>query len=374
MNTQQSPLFKAYYIQNKRLSNRFVVAPMTRTSADSTGVPTLQMRDYYASFARGGFGMIVTEGIYTDDLYSQANPNQPGLVTATQLAGWKEIVQEVKRADVLFITQLMHAGALSRSLENTIAPSAILPLDTPEPETNEKPYPLPREMGVNDMEKIKRGFVKAALLAQEAGFDGVELHAANGYLFDQFITPYTNKRTDTYGGSVSNRLRLLAEIFTEIRKIVRPDFIVGIRFSEGKVNDLAYRWEGGAETARAVFSEVAKIHPDYIHIAAEGGKWARECQYPDGSSSNSIARQLTGVPVIANGGMHDQNLSEKLLSTGHADFVSIGRAAIANPDFPDKIRRGAEVFSFAPGMIRPELTLTNTEEYWENAKGNYVAP
>ncbi|MCE7059488.1 tRNA-dihydrouridine synthase [Dyadobacter sp. CY343] len=102
-------------------------------------------------------------------------------------------------------------------------------------------------------------------------------------------------------------------------------------------------------------------------MAAEGGKWARECQYPDGSSSNSIARALTGVPVIANGGMHDQDLAQKLLSTGHADLISIGRAAIANPDFPNKILYGRETQRFVPEMIKPELTLTNTMEYFNKS-------
>ncbi|CAG5072487.1 NADH oxidase [Dyadobacter sp. CECT 9623] len=366
MKAQKSPLFNPVYIKDRRLPNRFAVAPMTRVSADAAGVPTSQMRDYYAAFAKGGFGMIITEGTYTDNLYSQASANQPGLTDTAQLAGWKNVVQKVKRSDTVFISQLMHAGALSRFLENTIAPSAVLPLDSlpTESEMREKPYPMPREMDFEDMEKIREGFVKAALLAQEAGFDGVELHAANGYLFDQFITPETNQRADNYGGPVENQLRLLAEVFNAIKKVVKPDFLIGIRFSEGKVNDLAYRWEGGAETARAIYREVAKIKPDYIHIAAEGGKWARECLFPDGSSSNSIARELAGVPVIANGGMHDQDLAQKLLSTGHADLISIGRAAIANPDFPNKILTAQEVVPFDPGMITPEITLANTREYW----------
>ncbi len=156
-------------------------------------------------------------------------------------------------------------------------------------------------------------------------------------LFDQFITEYTNTRIDLYGGSIPNRLRLLVDIFQEIRQQVSPDFIIGIRFSEGKVNDLSYRWPGGAETAKAIFTEIHNINADYIHIAAEDGNWVRECAYGEHSSSNQIAKQLTGAVVIANGGLNDLAIVTNLLIHEHADVAAIGKAAIANPDWPELI-------------------------------------
>ncbi|WP_332914558.1 NADH:flavin oxidoreductase [Algoriphagus boritolerans] len=324
-------------------------------------------------FCRGGLWLIITEGTYTDDQFSKAYFNQPGLINQQQLEAWSTIVRQVKQRGTLFICQLMHAGALSQYHSKAIAPSAIQPLGVKMPEVGGEagPFPLPGEANPAQILAIKQGFVAAALKAEEAGFDGVELHAANGYLFDQFITDYTNKRTDAYGGTVENRLLLLAEVYVAIRAVVQPRFVVGIRFSEGKVNNLAYRWPGGAATARAIFREVKKFTPDYVHIAAEGGRWERECLYPSGTSSNRIAKQLLGVPIIANGGMHNLELAARLIEQGDTDLVSIGRAAIANPDWPKRIMEGRTVIPFHQDMIKPSVSLKNTKQFM--AKGSHAA-
>lgn len=364
---EKHPIFTPFMIAGRTLRNRLVVAPMTRTSATTDGVPTADMAAYYTSFAKGGFSFIITEGTYTDDQFSRTNFNQPGLTNQQQLEGWATIVRQVKQHDTLFICQLMHAGALSQYHSNTIAPSALRPIGIKMPEAGggEGAFPVPTEMSLEQMRDIREGFVQAALSAVKAGFDGVELHAANGYLFDQFITEYSNQRTDTYGGTVENRLRFLSEVYSAIRAVVPRHFIVGIRFSEGKVNNLAYRWPGGSATARAIFQEVKTFTPDYVHIAAEGGKWERECRYPDGSSSNRIVKQLLGVPVIANGGMHHHELSQRIIQQGDADLISLGRAAIANPDWPERIWQGKAVNPFHMEMIKPSVSLENTRQFWQ---------
>jgi len=365
MKTQFESLFNPLKLNSKTLKNRYVVAPMTRTSATADGIPTDEMVTYYECFARGGFGMIVTEGTYTDDQFSRTNFYQPGLVNEAQLKGWQNVVNAVKKHGSIVICQLMHAGALSQYHQQTIAPSAIQPVGQKMPEAGggDGLYPLPSATSAEDLAAIKIGFVNAARYAKEAGFDGVEIHAANGYLFDQFITEYTNKRKDKYGGVMENRVRILAEVFTAIRLLTGNDFIIGIRFSEGKVNNLSYRWKGGVETAKELFKEVAKMRPDYIHIAAEGGQWARECAYPDGSSSNSIAREITGATVIANGGLHNTDLALNLLSDNHAHLVAIGRAAIANPDLPQLIKTERQIRPFNNSMIKPSVSLSNTKAY-----------
>jgi len=365
MKTQFESLFNPLKLNSKTLKNRYVVAPMTRTSATADGIPTDEMVTYYECFARGGFGMIVTEGTYTDDQFSRTNFYQPGLVNEAQLKGWQNVVNAVKKHGSIVICQLMHAGALSQYHQQTIAPSAIQPVGQKMPEAGggDGLYPLPSAASAEDLAAIKIGFVNAARYAKEAGFDGVEIHAANGYLFDQFITEYTNKRKDKYGGVMENRVRILAEVFTAIRLLTGNDFIIGIRFSEGKVNNLSYRWKGGVETAKELFKEVAKMRPDYIHIAAEGGQWARECAYPDGSSSNSIAREITGATVIANGGLHNTDLALNLLSDNHAHLVAIGRAAIANPDLPQLIKTERQIRPFNNSMIKPSVSLSNTKAY-----------
>lgn len=372
MDTQRTKLFDFFSINDRSLKNRAVVAPMTRRSATASGVPTNEMEQYYSAFASGGFGLIITEGTYTDNLYSQTDFNQPGITNDAQQKAWSQIVEKVHQEQALIICQLMHGGALSQCKDETMAPSPIQPkgLKSTEREEWNVAFPIPREMSLEDMETVKDGFVKAAMLARGAGFDGVEIHAANGYLFDQFITPHTNRRTDIYGGTVENRLRFLKEVFWAIKNVVPHDFIIGIRLSESKVNDLTYRWPGGSQMADAIFKGLKDAKVDYFHIAAEGGNWARECRYDDGTSSNSIAKQITRAPIIANGGLHQLEIANNLLTNNHADLIAIGRAAIANPNWPNLIAEGKEPIPFSKDLIKPSLTLAHTRSMQERFLSN----
>ena len=347
----------------RKLKNRLVVAPLTRKSATLEGVPTQEMADYYGAFAKGGFGMIISEGTYTDDLFSQSDVGQPGITNEAQMLGWQNVAENVHRYDAVFINQLMHAGALGQLREENIAPSAVQPIGerSPEPGGATGPYPMPEAMEYSDFETVRQGYVQAATLSRKAGFDGIEIHAANGYLFDQFVTEHTNLRTDRYGGYVRNRLRFLMEVYQAVRDALPPDFIVGIRLSESKVNDLKYRWPGGSQTATEIFSVLSEIQPDYFHIASEGGSWKRESLYADGLSSTGIAKRLTKVPIIANGGLHDIELAESLIASDQADLISIGRAAIANPDWPDRILKGQATIPFFKELIKPSLTLGHAQ-------------
>jgi 2,4-dienoyl-CoA reductase-like NADH-dependent reductase (Old Yellow Enzyme family) len=367
---QNSSLFDKTLLKAHRLKNRRVVAPMTRRSASPEGVPTAQMVNYYRAFAQGGFGMIITEGTYTDDHYSQADLNQPGIINEQQRQGWAKVVTSVHALDSLIICQLMHGGALSQCREQTIAPSPVQPIGLRSTEKGglTGAFPLPKEMTAEDFWEVKQGYVQAALLAQQAGFDGVEIHAANGYLFDQFLTPHINLRTDQYGGSTYNRLRFLIEVYTAVKEAVPANFIVGIRLSESKVNDLTYRWPGGSKTATEIFSVLKEVQADYFHIAAEGGNWARECLYADGLSSNGIAKSLTGTLVIANGGMHHIALAESLIANKQADLLAIGRAAIANPDWPSLIAAGKQPITFFKELIKSSLTIQHTQAVLEKYK------
>lgn len=355
-------IFDPYALQQHVLRNRLVVAPMSRVSATAAGVPTPVMEDYYEAFATGGFGMIITEGIYTDNIASQGYPLQSGIVTPQQVQGWQTIAHKVKQQGALIIAQLMHAGALSQHLIHTWAPSAVQPLGLRMPEYGggDGPFNFPRAMLLEDIVTVKQGFVQAAQQALAAGFNGVEIHAANGYLLDQFITDYTNLRQDDYGGSITNRFRLIAEIIAAIRAVVPSEFIIGLRLSEGKVNNLRYRWPDGAVTASALLQEVAKAKPDYVHIAAESGNWERDCMYADGSSFTSLAKQIVQVPVIANGGLHEPTRANKVLEEGHADLLALGKAALANSDWPLRVQRGGNTIAFHAGMIKPSASIIHT--------------
>ncbi|SKA44459.1 2,4-dienoyl-CoA reductase [Chitinophaga eiseniae] len=336
---------------------------MSRVSATAEGLATADMDAYYAAFAKGGFSMIITEGNYTDEIASRGYRHQPGLTTTAHAAAWQPVVKLVKTHGALIIAQLMHAGALSQYTEKTLAPSAIQPVGVKMVQYGGTgAFPFPKVMSPEDIRAAKDGFVNAARLAFQAGFDGVELHMANGYLLDQFLTPELNIRDDQYGGSTGNRFRLAAEIIQAIRAVVPARFLVGVRLSEGKVNDLRYRWKDGAAMAVEVLEEVRKTAPDFIHIAVQSGEWERDSFYGNGASYAALAKQITGSVIIANGGMHQLTRAARVLEESHADLVSIGKAALADPAWPLHILNGTSPLAFHPDMLWPEATIQHTNE------------
>lgn len=352
MNTALNhPIFEPFQLSTLALKNRILVAPMTQINAKENGVPTKSMLNYYAEYARGGFAAIITEGVYPDDMASRSYNFQPGIVNDEQTKGWADIVQAVKKHNCAIICQLMHGGALSQFLKTTIAPSGVRPLGVKMPGYGgEGEFPLPKAMTLDDVRRVVQEHAEAAQRAVKAGFDGVEIHGANGYLIDQFLTDYTNVRDDQYGGSIENQVRIIHEIISEIRKAVPKDFMIGLRLSEAKVNNLSYRWPEGSARARILLKEVKKSSPDYIHVASEGGPWHKACIYSDGSSFPGLAKEIVRVPVIANGGLHDLQLSRKVLEDNHGDLISIGKAALSDPHWPLKTLNGKRPKEFVPYM------------------------
>lgn len=261
--------------------------------------------------------------------------------------------------------QLMHAGALSQRQEagRIIAPSAVPPLGEMMPAYGGSgPYRLPSAMTTTDLAQVRKGFVAAARRARRAGFHGVEIHAANGYLLDQFITEYTNRRDDEYGGSVSARIRYPAEIVAAVRESSPDDFVVGVRVSEAKVNDFYYRW-GGKSEAETTFVALAEAGASYIHVAGEG-RGFRESSTDKRDPLTTMARGITGLPVIANGGLHDPDLADDVIRDEHADLIAIGRAALATPDWPRRIANHERLVPFENEMISPSASIQNTDVWF----------
>lgn len=350
-----------------QLANRLAVAPMTRVSAGPAGVPTPAMADYYAEFARGGFGLVISEGTYTDTAYAQGYPNQPGIATDAQIRSWAAVTTAVHQAGSAVIAQLMHAGALSQGnahIAGTAGPSAVQPQGEMLPEYGGGgAWPVPRQMTLGDIADVVRTHAQAAVNARTAGFDGVEIHAANGYLLDQFLTGYTNQRTDDYnGGTLTGRLRLVGEVIRSVRAEVGPEFVVGVRLSQTKVNDFEHRWSGAAE-AEAIFRAAAGAGADYLHIASEGRDWIETAKLDSGETLTALARRTTGLPVIANGGMHEPGQARAVLDGGHADILSLARGALAGPDLPRRWADGTAGTPFDHGMITPKADLDNTARW-----------
>ena len=227
------------------LPNRLAVAPMTRVSATAQGHATQVMADYYADFAAGGFGLVITEGIYTDRAHAQGYLFQPGLADAAQRDAWRPVVDQVHAHGGRIVAQLMHAGALSQGNPHRATakgPSAVQPRGQQMAfYRGEGPYRMPEAMTTADIAEAIDGFAQAARRAQQAGFDGVEIHGANGYLLDQFLTTYTNQRADGYGGSLAKRLRLVVEVIEAVRQSTTAGFAIGVRISQSKVNDFTHQ-------------------------------------------------------------------------------------------------------------------------------------
>jgi 2,4-dienoyl-CoA reductase-like NADH-dependent reductase (Old Yellow Enzyme family) len=360
-------LMKSVEIKKLRLSNRVVVAPMTRVSTKGDGVPTKLMESYYRRYAKGGFALTITEGVYTDRTFSQAYPNQPGITNDVQQQGWKNVADSTHQAGGSIFLQLMHAGSLSQHLSNTRSASAIQPMRQTLAGYSKKQgtFPLPQSMNLSEIDDVIQGFTQAAIRAEAAGFDGVEVHGANGYLLDQFLTDYTNNREDQYGGSVENRCRLITDILTSVKNNVSDDFIVGIRLSQGKVNDFDYTWPNGIHDGEVIFTVLKSAGADYIHFASEGKGFDHGCLTRSGESLTQLAKKLTGLPVIANGGLDDINEAMRILDDGHADLVALGTGALANPDWPNKIKNGEPVKPFNPEIFSVGVTIENQMQ-WEN--------
>ena len=365
------PALSPVQVGSLELSNRTVVAPMSRVSTRGDGLATAQMVAYYARFARGGFGLVVTEGTYTDPWHSQAYPNQPAITTAAHVAAWRTVTDAVHAAGGRIVLQLMHAGALVQQQDGgtvPIAPSAVAPRGAKMPAYGggDGPFALPQAADLVQIRQAVEGFAASAARAVEAGFDGVEIHGANGYLIDQFLTTYTNVRDDEYGGTVEDRVRFAVEVVRAVREATTPDFVVGIRLSQTKVNDLDYRWPGGAAEAETIFRAVAKAGVDYLHLASEGRDWLDTATLDTGVTNTRLAREITGLPVIANGGMHTEAQARSVLAEGHADLVALGRGALSNPDWPVRLVTGAEFVPFDHAMLRPDVTLA-TQARWERS-------
>lgn len=343
------------------LANRAIVSPMTRTSATEDGRATDVMAAYYAEYAREGWGLVMTEATYIDQRYSQGYGHQPGIANDAQQESWRAVVEAVHREGVPIFMQIFHAGALSQGnhwVDGSIAPSPVAPKGAQaERYSGSGPYRTPRAITRDEMNEVVVAYAAAARRAIEVGFDGVEVHGANGYLLDQFLTTYTNQRADDYGGAIENRVRFHIDVMTAVRAAVDPAVPVGVRISQTKVNDMTYTWPGGDSDARSVFAALGAIGNIFIDVSAHLG-----CGPVFGTDTSlaGLSRRYSGRTQIANGMLHDPAEAERVLAEGEGDCVAIAKGALADPAWPRKIAEGREPVPFDPGMVTPLATLENT--------------
>lgn len=366
--TTYSSLASPVRIGATELPNRVALAPMTRVSATAEGHATDRMASYYEKFARGGFGLIITEGMYIDTQHSQGYLYQPGIATKVQSDAWKQVVDASHRSGARIFAQLMHAGAQSQGntfVDTTIGPSAIAPKgEQLSFYRGSGPYRVPSEISKAQISEVRGSFVRAALRAQAAGFDGIEIHGANGYLIDQFLTGYLNVRSDHYGGSSENRVRLASEICRDIVEAVGPGMTVGIRISQAKVSDSAHRWPGGAEDARTIFRTLGETGIDYIHTTEYRAEAPAFEDTPE--SLAALAKQYSGVAIIANGSLDHPEAAAAMIRNGSADVIALGKAALVNRDWLHRVRGDIPLDTeMHPGLLAPIADIKDWELHRE---------
>jgi len=357
-------IHSTFNLKGVQLKSRLAVAPMTRVSASPEGWPTPVMVDYYHRFARGGFGLVFSEGLYTDRAFSQGYLNQPGLADDAQARAWTDITGALHAKGTKMFAQLMHAGALSqgnRFRKHTVAPSAVKPKGKKMSfYRGEGPYPMPVAISEAEIADAVEGFVQSAVRAVRlGGFDGVEIHGANGYLLDQFLTEETNVRTDRWGGDVAKRVLLLVDVVKAVKAALRAAVPVGIRISQGKVNDFTSKWSGGEADAKVIFNALAEAGVDFIHVT-EFEAWQPAFASGKESLLTLARRYAPDVGIVVNGSLHEIGRAEEALANG-ADVVALGRGALANPDLPKVFGEQRTPKEFDAAMLVPIANIKDSE-------------
>ncbi len=324
-----NPLFEPLQVGALQLPNRVIMAPLTRCRASEGRVPNAMMAEYYAQ--RAGFGMILSEATSVCP-QGVGYPDTPGIWSEEQVEGWKLVTEAVHREGGTILCQLWHVGRVSDPIylngELPVSASAVKPAGHVSLVRPQKEFVAPRALALDEIPGVVEAYRQAARNAKLAGFDGVELHAANGYLIDQFLQDSTNRREDAYGGSIENRARLLLEV---VQVLVDEWGVerVGVHLApRGDAHDMGD----------------SNPKPLFLHVAAELGRLgiaficARESH--DRPAIGPEMKQAFGGVFIANEKFDAQSAAE-VIASGQADAVAFGVPSIANPDLPERIRRQA---------------------------------
>lgn len=321
------------------LQNHLIMAPMTRNRAIDN-IPNDLMLRYYKQ--RATAGLIVTEGT-SPSPNGLGYPRIPGIFSPAQVEKWRHITDAVKTEGGNMFLQLMHCGRIAHSLNlpagaRVLAPSAVAAAGEMYTDAEGmKPHPVPQTMTEEDIKTATAEFVQAAENAVSAGFDGIELHSANGYLLEQFIRPNTNLRTDDYGGSIENRARFVLETVEAVINAIGKEK-VGIRLSPfGVFNDMPL-YDGMASDYTFLAEALNTLEPVYIHLVDHSGMGAP----PVPDTIKATFRQKFKGTLILSGG-YDAERAEKDLAAGKCDLIAVGRPFLANPDLVERWKTGANI-------------------------------
>lgn len=334
-----SNLFSTFRLGDIQLKNRVVMAPLTRSRAINN-IPNDLMATYYGQ--RSGAGLIITEGT-SPSPNGLGYPRIPGVFSEEQLAGWKKITTAVHDNGGKIFLQLMHTGRVAHPDNLPDGASVLAPSELAAPEqmyTDEngmQDFPVPHGMSINEISAAIGEYVTAAKNAISAGFDGVEIHAANGYLIEQFINPLTNQRKDKYGGSVERRLRFALEVTEKIVEAI-GDKKVGMRISPYGVFNGTGAFDSIEETYQFLVRQISGMGVQYIHVVDHSSMGTPEV--PD-SIKKIIRDNFSGAYILSGG--YDKARAEKDLQDNKGDLVSFGRPFISNPDLVERMQQDAKL-------------------------------
>jgi len=334
-----SSLFEPVQLGDLSLPNRVLMAPLTRNRAESNGTPKALAETYYAQ--RASAGLIFTEATQISPM-GKGYIDTPGLHNTEQVSAWRKITDAVHAGGGRIIAQLWHVGRISHS---SLLPGGAAPLSATDRAAAAQTFTAqgfedtstPARMSQADIDATVADYAKAAQFAKEAGFDGIEVHAANGYLIDQFLQDGVNDRDDAYGGSIANRMRFLQEVLDAV-ETVWPKGRIGVRLSPlGQFNDMS------DSDPEALFSAVYKMLDErglaFLHVVeAFPGSEPTEAQ----TALMARLRALYTGAFIANGG-YDAARGAQAVESGHATAITYGRPFISNPDLPERFRIGADL-------------------------------
>lgn len=329
-------LFDPFDLGPLPLANRVVMAPMTRNRADTQHIPTAPMATYYAQ--RASMGLIITEG--TAPAPDGAGyPRIPGIYSDAQVAAWRPVTEAVHAAGGRIFVQLMHTGRVSHPANlpegaRVIGPAAeAMPGEIWTDAAGLQPHPTPHALTGAEVEGVVAEHAEAARLAMAAGFDGVEIHGANGYLVEQFLNANVNTRTDAWGGGAVERNRFALEVVRAVIAAIGAERI-GIRLSPYGAFNHTGAFEGLEPQYLALARELGQMKLAYLHLVNHESMGAPEVPLP----FRQRLREAFGGVFIASGGFEDAKRAEAVLASGAADLVAFGRPALANPDLVRRLK------------------------------------
>lgn len=348
-------IFSRYQLKGFTLKNRIGVAPMTRMSSFKDSIPRQDVFDFLIRRARNGAAMVYTEAIVTDYESAQGYPGQARLVTQRQIDAWRPVVRAIQKEGSVAMMQMFHCGRMAwpdiNPANRVIAPSAVAPKQI-NPMTGE-PYPVPDEMTQFDIDHVILGFVETAKGAVEAGFDGIEIHGAHGYLINNFLSSYANKRTDLYGGSVKNRFRFAHEVIQAVKEAIPDDRLLTFRISNWGVADMEVSLFDTKSEYQEMIKMLSKEPIDVISVSTYGYK---DRAFGTDRNMAEITREVTDLPLMICGQIYDRDSAKDALK--HADIVLSAKSLLLNPDWVEDVRSGKRL----PLYTSEEANVAYTDE------------